>query len=292
MPTTTNPVVAAVGRRGSTAAVAYAADEAVRQHRDLHLVHAVELDVSESESADVIDRARLLAAERVVGRVAVTSETSLAPTVPAVVAAARDAWLLVVGRCPESVRTHPYVRSVTGGLASRALVPVLSVPDDWSDATGSPHVVVGIDDPGLSDEVLLEAFVAARTRHARLTIISTWWRPTGAGDRPLTQVDDLDRPERVRAGLDELTASLSGAYPDVPFDLQVFNRPPGDALIEASADATLMLLGRHDSLLATGSHLGPVARAVLREATCPVLLATPRRTHHVQRSGAQQELLA
>ena len=25
-----------------------------------------------------------------------------------------------------------------------------------------------------------------------------------------------------------------------------------------------------------GSHIGPVARAVLREATCPVLLATPR----------------
>ena len=44
----------------------------------------------------------------------------------------------------------------------------------------------------------------------------------------------------------------------------------------ASADAELLVIGRHDPLVPIGSHIGPVARAVLREATCPVLLATPR----------------
>jgi nucleotide-binding universal stress UspA family protein len=47
-------------------------------------------------------------------------------------------------------------------------------------------------------------------------------------------------------------------------------------LVECSADAELLVIGRHDPLVPIGSHIGPVARAVLREATCPVLLATPR----------------
>ena len=49
-----------------------------------------------------------------------------------------------------------------------------------------------------------------------------------------------------------------------------------EVLVESSADAQLLVIGRHDPLVPIGSHIGPVARAVLREATCPVLLATPR----------------
>ena len=46
-------------------------------------------------------------------------------------------------------------------------------------------------------------------------------------------------------------------------------------MIEASRWADLVVLGRHASIVPSGSHLGPVARAVVRESTCPVLLAAP-----------------
>ena len=54
----------------------------------------------------------------------------------------------------------------------------------------------------------------------------------------------------------------------------------GDALIRAARTADVLVIGRHDPLVPVGSHLGPVARAVLRDATCPVLLADPRPRHH------------
>ena len=48
-----------------------------------------------------------------------------------------------------------------------------------------------------------------------------------------------------------------------------------EAILDAAQGADLLVIGRHDPLVPYGSHIGPVARAVLREATCPVLLASP-----------------
>jgi nucleotide-binding universal stress UspA family protein len=52
-------------------------------------------------------------------------------------------------------------------------------------------------------------------------------------------------------------------------------------LAEAEA-AELLVVGRHDPLVPVGSHIGPVARAILREATCPVLLASPGGRHQAR----------
>ena len=62
-------------------------------------------------------------------------------------------------------------------------------------------------------------------------------------------------------------------------DVQVRPGRPADVLLETSAGAQLLVVGRHDPLLPIGSHIGPVTRAVLREATCPVLLADPTPRH-------------
>jgi nucleotide-binding universal stress UspA family protein len=288
MPTTSRAVVVAVGRSGSTAAVEYAVDEAVRRRRGLHLVHVGDraaADASgattpDAQAADVLARALQHATARASGRVSLSSGLVPSPTVEGVVSSGLTAPVVVVGRRPRPRTRHPYVVSVTGGVAARACVPVVSVPDGWTDRTGSPHVVVGVDDARCCDDLLLEAFIAARARGARVTVISTWWRPTGAGGRPLTQVDDRTRPEVVRADLDEATARMWAAFPDVPVEYVVCSARPGELLIDASVDASLLVLGRHDSVLPAGSHLGPVARAVLREASCPVLLAAPRSSPH------------
>lgn len=296
-PPVSPPIVVAVGADGSAAAVEYAAAEAVRRQRGLHLVHAVAAPsdaqaVTAPEPVDVLDQAVRLARATVAGLVAITSHLAQAPTVSGVVAAAADAPVLVVGRRPESQWVHPYVASVTGGVAAHALVPVLSVPDDWSVPSTAPHVVVGVDDPTLSEHVLSEGFAAALGHGARLTLLCAWWRPGGAGSRPLTQVDDPDRSARMQAGLHEATAALREAFPDVEVDIEVRNTRPSDALIEASRSATLVVVGRHDPVLPAGSHLGPVARAVLREAMSPVLLSTPRHTHGHPGPTRLQEQLA
>ena len=300
MATTPPPVVVAVGRRGSAAAVDYAAAEALRQHRGLHLVHAIDhacegahtdadLAVLDQDGVAVLEAAVARAEAEVSGLVPVTSTLARSAPVAAVVAAGVDAPLVVVGRCPESARVHPYVRSVTGGMAARSHVPVVSVPDGWTDTVQEPHVVVGVDDPEASARSCHEAFAAARARGARLTVVAAWWLPAGAGRRPLTQVDDPGWPESLRAGIDGATVELRSTYDDVRFEIHVRNTRPGEALIEASEDAVL-LVGRPPRP-AAAHRLAPRPGRARCPACCasPVLLATPRHAHRAHPRQRPQE---
>lgn len=288
MPTTSAPIVVAVGRQGAATTVDYAAREALRQDRGLRVVHVADHPrgdfVGAAALASSVCRARTLVSDLV----PVTSVLTHGPAVDAIVAAAQDASLVVVGRRPESRWVHPYVRSVTAGVAAGSVVPVVSVPDGWERPTGVAQVTVGLDDVERSAGILREGFAAARAAHARLTVVSTWWRPAGSDRHDLTQVDDTGWDLRVRAGIDAALADVREAYDEVLVEVLVRNARPGDELVEASRDATLLVLGRHDPLLPTGSHLGPVARSVLRAATCPVLLAAPRPTHQVRGGNRQR----
>ena len=188
----------------------------------------------------------------------------------------------MVGRCPESRRTHPYVRSVTGGIGARVDIPVVSVPEGWTKQTGPSTVVAGIDDPEKRADVLAQAFAAARDRRATLLVLCTCWHP------PQTHVDDPGWAQRAEDDLEHAITQLAATYPDVQVEIHVRNAQAGEALLEASRHADLVVVGRHTSLLPTGSHLGPIARSVLREADCPVLLATPQSVHRVRVTAARK----
>lgn len=291
------PVVVAVGQKGSRPAIDFAAAEALRQHRGLHLVHGIDPGPGDGPGASLEDRVRreqeagdvLGAAVRhavavVGGLVPVTSTLAQAAAVSAVYASAHDAPLVVVGRCPESRRTHPYVRSVTGGVAARVHVPVVSVPDEWVGDQAPAHVVVGVDHPRQSVPVLREAFQAASDRSALLTIVSSWWDPTTYVHDPAAFAADHTWPERLRSEIEAVLPELQVEYGDVPVELHVRKARPGSVLIDASRHACLLVLGRHDPVLPRDSHLGPIARSVLAEAACPVLLTTPRRPSRSRRS--------
>jgi hypothetical protein len=51
----------------------------------------------------------------------------------------------------------------------------------------------------------------------------------------------------------------------VPITVDVRHAPPTRALLDASSESLLLVLGRRHHRLPIGSHLGPVARAVLRD---------------------------
>jgi nucleotide-binding universal stress UspA family protein len=296
MHTTPAPVVVAIGRQGSYVTIDFAATEALRQHRGLHLVHGMDVVAAgveadgaglarlEEEASDALGTAVRHAAAVVGGLVPVTSTLSQAPAVSAVYASAHDAPLVVVGRCRESRLTHPYVRSVTGGIAARVHVPVVSVPEDWEDEAAPPHVVVGIDHPEQSVSVLHEAFQAARDRRALLTVVTSWWDPTAYVVDPAAFGTDHTWPERLRSSVEAVLPELRAEYDEVPVEIHVRKSRPGEVLIDASRHACLMVLGRHDPMLPRDSHLGPIARSVLTEAACPVLLTTPRRPSQARRA--------
>jgi nucleotide-binding universal stress UspA family protein len=92
-------------------------------------------------------------------------------------------------------------------------------------------------------------------------------------------------PAEIRAAVDGLGERLT----DLAVRIETKHMNPAEALIHAGQSSDLVVIGRHDALTPLGSHLGPVARAVVAEAACPVLLADPRPGHRWHRHGQTAE---
>jgi nucleotide-binding universal stress UspA family protein len=288
-----HPVVVAVGHDPVDAALAYAAREAARFGCGLHLVHAVHLipsgpemvlvDVTDIERIGrqtlngAVERAQDLAGEGM----QVTSEMVLGGVVPSLVDAAADARMIVLQHRDLSRMRRVVTRSITSGVAAHARVPVVSVPSSWSAARvhGAPTVTVGVDLPDRCEEVLRTAGAAARRQGATLRVLHTWSFPSAYDDIIMSRVEHDEWGARASAEIQAVLDGLGDVVAGVPVEIEARHVQAADALIEASRTADLLVVGRHDPLVPIGSHLGPVARAVLREAECPVLLADPRPAH-------------
>ena len=280
-------IVVAVGPEEFESALAFAAAEAVRAGCGLHLVHAVDLTPIPADhvlipAADVEawGAARLAEAVKVaddlVGdAVPVTHELVRGTPVGALVEVGRTARMVVLEHRHLSRLSRIVNRTVAGGVAAHLRVPVVAVPSGWRP-DGEPRVVVaGVDVPERADEVLRAALAEAHGRGAQLRLVHSWSLP-----KPY---ESTFTAEEVRAWSDSARAEVCAALDRVgdltaaaDADVRVEQGRASEVLVEASVGAELLVIGRHDPLVPIGSHIGPVARAVLREATCPVLLATPR----------------
>lgn len=289
------PVVVAVGHDPYDLALAFAVDEAVRAGCGIHLVHAVHVVVQgpeyamlasdlEKDGRVIVEQARetvlALAGER--GKeVPVTTLVRVGAVVPTLVQAAREACMVVLQRRDLSTVARIVTRSVSSGVAARTQVPVVSVPSHWTPArsVGTPTVTVGIDVPQRSGLVLRAAVTQARSRGAVLRVVHGWHFPDGFDEALLTR-DELQRwTDRAAEEVTHLVESLGDEADGVELHVEAEHGHPADVLVAASGASDLLVVGRHDPLVPFGSHLGPVARAVLREADCPVLLAEPRPRH-------------
>ena len=284
------PVVVAVGHDPMESAISFAAAEAASAGCGVHLVHVVHLLARGPEVAMVseldLERAGRLALDRALAqargqvgeRGPVTSELVVAGSVvPGITAAAGDATMIVLQHRELSRATRVITRSVASGVAAHARVPVVSVPSSWTPGTygRAPTVTVGVDVADRSGPVLRAAVAAARARGAVLRVIHTWNLPAGYDDIVTTSAEYTSWADRAA---DELRAALEDLVddrPDVPVQVEAERGHPADVLLDAGRASDLLVLGRHDPLLPMGSHLGPVVRAVLREARCPVLLVDP-----------------
>ncbi len=286
-PAITPVIVVGVGPEEVESALAFAAEEAIRARCGLHLVHAVHVSPPGPENAlltavdvekwgrEVLDLAVKRAEDLVVGAVPVTHELHRGAPVHVLVEAGRSARMVVLEHRHLSRLSRIVNRTVAGGVAARLPVPVVAVPSGWTPTDGPKVVVAGVDVPERSDEVLRTAVAEAHARDASLKVVHAWSWPaydpdaTSYGDEHKRWAD-RSRAE-VRAALDRLGNESVAMEADVEVH-------PGrviEAILGASQGADLLVIGRHDPLVPVGSHIGPVARAVLREAACPVLLANP-----------------
>lgn len=293
------PVVVGVGTTEVESALTYAAEEAVRAGCGLHLVHAVHLMPNgprgalvpqadlDARGQETLDRAVKIAGELVAGRVPVTHELSHGTPVHVLTEAASAARTVVLEHRHLSRVARVVNRTVAGGVAAHVRIPVVAVPSGWTKPAGTPVVVAGVDVPERSAEVLSAAVAEAHARGATLTVVHSWALPVHYEGVPLEPDEHARWTDRSKA---EVRAALDALGDEsVAIDAEVVVHPGRavEAILDAAQGADLLVIGRHDPLVPHGSHIGPVARAVLREATCPVLLASPHHTHHrVEKTSA------
>lgn len=261
------------GSRSSLDAADWAAREAQRRRLPLRLLHAGTepavpggvFDIDDMDDIDdigvpagrtraALDRAaiELSYAHPALDIIARRTAT---PAVPALLAAAVEAETLVLGSRGRTGSAGFPVGSVALGVAARADRPVVLVragelPEDervpvvdGSPPSTAPYlpVVLGLDPDASADDLIGYAFDTAAVRSAPLHVVHRWTLPTSTL-----------RPWRHR-------------FPGTTVREHRVDGDPGPRLLEASARAGLLVVGRR-----TGRGPGRAARSLIRHADCPV----------------------
>ncbi|ULR55473.1 universal stress protein [Streptomyces deccanensis] len=198
---------------------------------------------------------------------------------------ARNAELLVLGSRGLSGIGGFMVGSVGLAVVAHAERPTvlvraeeLAADEHEMDPAGIPSaatpfrpVVLGLDVESPDEELIEFAFAAAARRGTSLRVVHGWNPPPyyayglsvdlelhGAlARRETTVLAEVLRPWRAK-------------HPDVEVTEESHYGTPGNHLVDASREASLVVVGRRIRRNPFGAHIGPVAHAVLHHSAAPV----------------------
>jgi nucleotide-binding universal stress UspA family protein len=140
-------------------------------------------------------------------------------------------------------------------------------------STRQSAVIVGVSGSRASAAALRWAAAEARRRSARLRVIRSWDRQTHAAYSPAA---GWPTPDQQRgAATAELAAEVRAAFGAVVPDevaAELKEGTAGRTLVDLSADADLLVLGSGSP---AADPVGPVVRACLSHAHCPVVVVRP-----------------
>lgn len=282
-----NAIVVAVGYRGCETALKFAVAEAERTGCPLHLVQVSSLpDTGEyagiyapntsgedAAFAQVLQDARDLAAE---AGVAVTGERVEDRSHVACLVRHADHGRSIVLQHRRIGALHRVVTgSTTNGVAARAAVPVLSVPEDWSSESAGSPVTVAVQDASEATGLLRAGFAEARARHTDLVLLHAWWLASGFDVSVVDETIKNDWTRRFESSIEPVLQEVCAEFPEVSATVQVRHAPPAEAIVDATQRSDLLVIGRRHHRLPLGTHLGPVARAALNHSACPVMVVAP-----------------
>ncbi|MEV5845340.1 universal stress protein [Streptomyces sp. NPDC051985] len=286
------PVLAGVdGSEYSLAAAEWAAREAVLREVPLRLLHAAPPLPGGAVPASAGETLRRVG-EQIVRQMAadlgarhpelrVRGEQSAEAPAEALLSAARDAGLLVVGARGSGGFDGLAVGSVALRVAAAANCPVVVVPrrrpggfgNGPRPAGAASQVVAGFDAHRPVYEVADFAFGAARTRGAVLRVVQAWVLPAEAVSPRTLFVTEEDRAtweDQEVLRLADALRTRQGRFPEVTVRADVVLLHPAEALLNTSREAGLLVMGRRAEQRGGEGRLGPVTHAVLHHARCPV----------------------
>ncbi|MEU8583009.1 universal stress protein [Streptomyces abikoensis] len=194
------------------------------------------------------------------------------PAARALVRAGRDAGLTVVGTRGHGGFTGLLLGSVGLRVAAHCTGPLLVVRGGNAPSRGV--VLVGLASEA-DDDAVRFGFEEARRRGAALRVLHAWQHRGVPGVLPAAELywEGADDQRRCQAAVPAFaTAVLREEFPDVEVRTESVYQGAGQALVEASADADVVVLATHRPRHPLGLQLGPVTHAVLHHAHCPVAL--------------------
>jgi len=285
-------VVGVDGSDSSLQAVDWAADEAARHGLPLRVVHASlweryegvhpsfgthrpsEEIMAEHIIASCAERAQLRSPD-----LKVSSDTLPDDAVSVLLHAGHESFALVTGSRGRGEIDGLLLGSVSLTVAARAVCPVIVVRGGEQSRQGSfGRVVVGVGDSTESSAAVRFAFHEAEARGCALDALRAWRRSAHEHvDHPLI-ADDAARvnEERASALLTDALRDAVRAHPQVDVHRHSVEGPARKVLLDASADADLVVVGalrRHGHF---GLQLGRVAHTLLHHAQCPVAVVPLR----------------
>ncbi|MFS8204724.1 universal stress protein [Streptomyces sp. CWNU-52B] len=215
----------------------------------------------------------------------VTVEQLSGPPREVLARAAKDSELLVLGSRGMSGIGGFLLGSVGQAVVAQAEQPVVLVrageqaaDEHAMDPSGIPSgaspflpVVLGLDTDNPHDTVIEFAFDAAVRRETGLRVVNGWNPPPYYAyglSSDLALHDELSK-ERA-AALTEVLRPWRRKFPAVEVVPQSRWGSAANHLVDASHDASLLVVGRRVRRNPFGVHIGPVTHAVLHHSAAPV----------------------
>lgn len=129
-------------------------------------------------------------------------------------------------------------------------------------------VVVGVDGSSGADRALLEAAADARRRDATLRIVHAW----SYLDQPGEAFDPKFGRAAAQALVEQAVARAGRALDGLRVEQVEVCELPARALLDASLDADVVVVGARGLGEIRGLVLGSVSQEVVHHAPCPVLV--------------------
>ncbi len=263
-------VVGVDGSSAGDAAIRWAAERAESRGYAIELIHVVDdewgmvgenqLDELHPEAVELVDSAVALA-RSVAPRVVSTGTVRVGDPMVELAELSRAAVMVVIGTHKTGFFHGRALGSRSLQLAAMAWCPVAVIPEFSS--TARKNIVVGVDDSAAGDAAV--RFGARESTSAEEPLVIVHAREEASRTRTPSSTAVMDTVTQGAVGVAKvLGAPLVRA--------REIRRPAAEALIDASLQARLLVIGTSRRRGSELSALGPVGHDVLMNITGPTVV--------------------
>ena len=227
------------------------------------------LDPGALDAAHEVTARGVLDAQQRDRRITVHGRTLVTSATRSLIEASPQASMIVVGSRGRGPVLGAMLGSVSRSVPARAHCPVVVVPPGTAAKVVGPEcrVTVGTDGSRVSMLAVDHAAAIAASRSAPLDVICC---TGGASPIPLTS-------DQAHGILSRVEQDMSRSHPDLQLTTRMVPSSPQAALIEASEESGLVVVGSRGRGALEQVILGSVSASVIRDASSPVgVVGAPR----------------